>query len=47
MVAADPASGLAVCVLKNVYEPLCVLGGSVSPDVCDLAAIIREAFGVA
>lgn len=44
---ADPASGLSICVLKNVYEPLCVLGGSVSPDVCEITATIRAAFAVA
>jgi len=46
MAYADPKSGLAVCVLKNSYEPLCVLGGSVSPDACEIAAAIRKALRV-
>ena len=44
---ADPVSGLGVCVLKSVYEPLSVLGGSVSPDVVRIAAEIRTALGLA
>ena len=46
MVYADAESGLAVCILKNVYEPLSALSGSISPDACEIAAQIRAEFGV-
>ena len=44
---ADPTTGLAVCVLKSVYEPLSALGGSVSPDVVRIAAELRVCLGIA
>jgi hypothetical protein len=43
---ADPQTGLGVCVLKSVYEPLSALGGSISPDVVVLAAELRLALGM-
>jgi len=43
---ADPAEGLAVAVLKNVYEPLSALGGSISPDVVACATELRAALGL-
>ena len=44
---ADPRTGLAVCIAKNVYEPLSALGGSISPDVIACAAELRLALGLA
>ena len=44
---ADPQSRLAVSVLKSTYEPLSALGGSLSPDVIELAAEVRVALGLA
>ena len=38
---ACPASGLSLCVMKTVYEPLVAIGGSISPDVCEIAAVVR------
>ena len=46
-VFADPNSGLSVCILKSVYEPLSALGGSISPDACEIAAQIRGGLGLA
>jgi len=46
MAYADPDAGLSVVVLKNVYEPLAVIGGSVSPDVCELANAVRAGLGI-
>ena len=46
MAYADPETGLAICVLKNVYEPLSVLSGSISPDACEIAAQIRQELGI-
>jgi CubicO group peptidase (beta-lactamase class C family) len=43
---ADPAEGLAVCILKAAYEPLSALGGSISPDVVVAAAELRIALGL-
>ena len=39
---ACPESGLSLCVMKTVYEPLVAIGGSISPDVCEIAATVRE-----
>jgi hypothetical protein len=33
--------------IQNVYEPLSVLGGSVSPDVCEIMATVRNALEIA
>jgi len=47
MAYADPDTKLSIVVLKNVYEPLTVIGGSVSPDVCEITRDIRKALGIA
>ena len=44
---ADPSSGLAVAILRSVYEPLSALGGSISPDAVEMAAAVREGLGLA
>lgn len=43
---ADPTTGLAVCVLKSVYEPLAALSGSISPDTVRIAEAVRAGLGL-
>ena len=43
---ACPETGLSLCVMKNVYEPLSALGGSISPDVCEIAGAVRSECGL-
>jgi len=35
-------TGLAIAVLKNSYEPIAVVGGSLSPDVHELVLAIKS-----
>ena len=34
-------TGIAIAVLKNAYEPVAVVGGSLSPDVEDIVRVVR------
>mmetsp|Transcript_15693 Transcript_15693/g.29316 ORF Transcript_15693/g.29316 Transcript_15693/m.29316 type:complete len:424 (-) Transcript_15693:50-1321(-) len=43
---ADRENKLSIVVCKNVYEPLSVLGGSISSDSCDLAKTVRNYYGI-
>ncbi len=35
-------TGLSIAILKNTYEPVAIVGGSVSPDVRDMVEMIRR-----
>lgn len=39
----EAPSGLAVCVMKNAYEPVAWVGGSLTPGVEQMVATIRAA----
>jgi len=37
-------NGLAIVVLKNAYEPVARVGGSLSPDVVAMVRVIKAHF---
>ena len=37
-------NGLAIAVLKNAYDPVARVGGSLSPDVVDIVRVIKAHF---
>ena len=43
---ADCENRLGIVFCKSVYEPLAVIGGSVSVDSCDVAQCIRDHLGI-
>ena len=38
---AEVEAGLAIAVLKNSYEPVARVGGSLSPDVYALVRLVK------
>ena len=43
---ADPTNKLSIVCTKSVYEPLSVLGGSISVDSIEIASCVREHLGI-